>query len=217
MTPAGSSRSSSGVPSGPKGLDQVRSTETPSGIGRTLDREGYQQAQAVAVLVAVADHRQAHLAVLEARHGRREEARVEEDVGLDGPVGEVVELLDQVEAGAGRIDGELARRPLAAQDLDMRGVERRGGQAAELGDHRGGRGAARFLQQRDGGHQAAPSGAATAGTKIAMTMPSRRQTVKESVAASKTIEAAVAMAAPHRPRCGINSMLSATLRTSVTA
>ena len=55
------------------------------------------------------------------------------------------------------------------------------------------------------------------GMKIAMTMPSLRQTVKDSAAASKIIDTAVAIAAPHRPSIGMSTTLSAMLRASVSA
>ena len=74
-----------------------------------------------------------------------------------------------------------ARRAMAFQQFDMRGVDMAAGQAGKAGDHGARRAAAHFLEKRDGGHQRA-SRPAAAGTKIAMTMPSLRQTVKESAA-----------------------------------
>ena len=166
------------------------------------------------VLVAVADDGEPHFAVLQARHGRRQEARVEENVGLDRAGTQMVELLDQVEAGRGRVDGQPAQRPVTFQQLDVRLVADRGGHAGQLGDHRAGRAAAHLLDQRYRGHQCA---AFSPGMKIAMTMPSLRQTVKESAAASNIIDTAVAMAAPHRPSIGMRMTLSEMLRTSVSA
>ncbi len=66
---AGSSRSSSGVPSGPNGLDQVRMIDDAERHAGPFDGERHQQAQPRLVLVAVADDGEPHLAVLEARHG----------------------------------------------------------------------------------------------------------------------------------------------------
>ena len=43
---------------------------------------------------------------------------------------------------------------------------------------------------------------------MAMTRPNLRQTTKDSAAASKTIDAVVAIAAPHRPKAGMRAMLS---------
>ena len=183
---------------------------------RPLDREGHQQAQAALVLVAVADDREPDLAVLEARHGRRQETRVEEDVRLDGARAQIVEFLDQIEAGRcrDRSPACAAGRRSASSSTSGRvdGLVR---DAGSLGDHRAGRAAARFFQKRDRGHQLVAS--VRGGTKIAMTMPSRRYTVKESAAASNIMETAVAMAAPHRPYSGIRTMLSAMFSASVSA
>ena len=67
--------------------------------GRAIDGERHQQPQPAPVLVAVADDGEPHLPVLEARHGRRQEARVEEHVGLDRAGAQMIEFLDQFEAG----------------------------------------------------------------------------------------------------------------------
>ena len=183
---------------------------------RALHRERHQQAQPAALLVAVADHRQSNLAVFEARHRRRQETRVEEDVGLDGAGAQMLELLDHVEAGRGRIDGEPAFGPAAFEKLDMRLVAHPRGETGQFGDHCAGRAAAHLLEQGYRHHQRTAFSAG-AGMKIAMTMPSLRQTVKLSAVASNTIAIAVARAAPHRPSIGIRTMASTTLRASVSA
>ena len=203
----------SGVPSGPKGLAQVRMIETPSGTGGPFDRERHQEPQPVLVFVAVADDGKAHLAVLQARHGRRQEMRVEEDVGLDGARAEIVQLLDEVETGGRRVDGEPAQRTVAFEKLDMGRIDALAGKTREPGDHGARRAAARFLQKRNRGHQRG----LPAGANIAMTMPSLFQTVKESAAASNTIDAVVAIAAPQRPKAGISMTLSAMFSASVIA
>ena len=181
--------------------------------GGPLDRERHQKTQPVLVFVAVADDREPHLAVLQPGHGRRQETRIEEDVRLDGAGAEIVELVDEVETGGRLIDGEPAQRTVAFQKLDVSGIDGLAGQPGEPGDHGAGRATARFLQKRNRGHQREPP----AGAKIAMTMPSLFQTVKESAAASNTIEAVVAIAAPQRPKAGISATLSAMLSASVIA
>ena len=183
---------------------------------RLFDGERHQQPQAVLVFVAVADDGEPHLAVFEARHGRRQEARVEEHVGLDGAGAEIVEFLDQFEASGRRVDGEPARRTMVFQQFDMGWVDMAAGEAGKARDHGARRAAAHFLEKRDGGHQSA-SPAGRAGTNMAMTMPSLRQTVKERAEASKIIEPAVAIAAPHRPNMGIRTTLKPTLTASVRA
>ena len=53
--------------------------------------------------------------------------------------------------------------------------------------------------------------------RSAMTMPSLRQTVKDSALASKIMAKAVAIAAPHRPKSGISTTLRPMLKASVMA
>ena len=128
----------------------------------------------------------------------------------------MLELLDHIEAGRGRIDGEPAFGPAAFEKLDMRLVAHPRGETGQFGDHRAGRAAAHLLEQGYRHHQRTAF-LAGAGMKIAMTMPSLRQTVKLSAAASNTIAIAVARAAPHRPSIGIRTMASTTLSASVSA
>ena len=159
--------------------------------GRPFDRKRHQQPQPAAVFVAVADHRQPHLAVFQPRHGRRQEARVEEDVGLDGAVAQIVEFLDQVEAGRGRIDGQLPARPAVGQKFDLGAigvaVDTPARPAISVPD-----GPPRhFLEKRNGDHQRWLPRRIAGGAKISMTMPSLRHTVKDSAMASKSMAPAV--------------------------
>src|SRR5918994_22186 len=105
---------------------------------------------------------------------------------------------------------------MALQHFDVGAVDRPVVQACKLGDHRRRGAAAHFLEQRDGNHQNTPF-AGTAGTKIAMTMPSLRQTVNDRAAASKIMESAVATAAPQRPNAGMSRIERPTLMMSVSA
>ena len=65
----------------------------------------------------------------------------------------MIELLDQLEAGGSRVDGQPAQRPVTRQQFDMGLVGSAPGKAGKLGDHRAGRAAAHFLEQGHGGHQ----------------------------------------------------------------
>ncbi len=101
--PAGSSRSSGRAPSGPNGCVQARTTERRDGRW-SAHENGMRKAQAAPTLVLVARHHQADMALVETRHGGREEARREEDVGLDHPACEMLEFLDEAEDGMGIVD-----------------------------------------------------------------------------------------------------------------
>lgn len=215
-TPSGSSRSSSGVPSGPNGLDHVRMMEVGKRHGRPLDGERHQQTQAVAKIVAVADDGEPDLAILQPGHGRRQEARVEEDVRLDGARAEIVEFLDQVEAGGSRVDRQAAGRPVVFQRLDMRLPHTRAAIAGEFRQHVACRTAADLFEQGRRGHrQTFP--VLCGGRKMTMAMPSLRHAVNDRAVASKAIDTAVAVAAPQRPKYGMSTMLSPILTTSVRA
>ena len=175
--------------------------------GGPLDREGHQQAQPVAVFVAVADDGEPHLAVFQPRHGRRQEARVEEDVGLDGAGAEIVEFLDEVEAGRGRIDGQL--RGAAGCWPAVRPGRGSAWRPPNAGEAR--RSACRTGRRsfpREAGRRPSAAALRLVGAwseDRASTMPSLRHTVKDSAAASNSMATAVAIAAPHRPKCGISS------------
>src|SRR5690606_13902691 len=175
------------------------------GRRRPLDGERHQKAQPRAGVVAVADDGEPDLAVVEARHRRRQEARVEEQVRLDGARAEIFELVDDVEPGRGRIDGERAPGlPVIPAGALVAPIGHEGGDAALL------------FEKRDSAHGKTsflflpPSG-------TIMTMPSRLRTATASSSVSKASDRAEATAAPHRPQRGIRTRFSPTLTASVAA
>ena len=79
------------------------------GGGGPFDGKGNEQPQAGLLLRAVPDDREAHFAILQPGHGGRQEARIEEQVRLDRAGAQIVEFLDQREAGRRLIDAEAPR------------------------------------------------------------------------------------------------------------
>ena len=80
----------------------------PDGDTGLVDAEGHQQAYPTCGAILVAHQRQPHLTILQARHGGREKAAGEEDVGLHCPVREVVEFLLQLVAQPAGVEAKLA-------------------------------------------------------------------------------------------------------------
>src|SRR5690606_3947258 len=183
------------------------------GRGGSLNGERRQEPQPAAVLVAVAYHCKAHVAIFQARHGRRQEAWVEEHVGLDRAGAQKIELVDEFETGGSGIDGQPPFGPACGEKLDLGEFGGGARKASQVRHDGAGRSATGFLKQGQGGHQAT----LLAGMKMNMAMPSLRQTIKLSAAASKSVAIVIDIAAPHRWKGGIRAILSAMLSPRVSA